>query len=332
MSEEFSGTFEKIRWINDEETFFIGVMRCGTVIKGNIITEKPSPGLSYTMHGKWVTHPQWGKQFEFSSMAVVMPVSRDAVITYLIKYTYGCGIGPVTAERICIEFGDSSAVKVLRENPQAVASKIEKLRPEQAEKASLQLRMHQKHEQVMIELTELFQGRGFSQECIARCIDKWGANAARVIRRNPFRMLMARMPSAGFGRCDDLYLDLGNNPDRISRQAMCIWHFVNSPQDNSVWVQKSQCVYHLKENVSSGELNFDLALEFGIQIRWLAVEVFGGNTFIATHNQAEYENQIVESVSEMLGFKKHWIDEAASVDASPQDLERSLGNRKRAVG
>jgi len=77
-------------------------------------------------------------------------------------------------------------------------------------------------EAASIELMELLDRRGFPKATAKRCLDLWGNESAGIIRRNPYTLMQFR--GCGFKLTDAMYLDLGHNPGRIKRQALCAWH------------------------------------------------------------------------------------------------------------
>ena len=85
--------------------------------------------------------------------------------------------------------------------------------PERAKEASKELHNEAAFEAVKIDLLTLFQGRGFqASKLIRACIKEWGRRAPEMLRRNPYLLMIRGLPSAGFKRCDKLYLDLKHRP------------------------------------------------------------------------------------------------------------------------
>lgn len=326
--EELTGRYRRTRWINEEETFLIGQLEDGSTIKGSVVGQPPSFGLTYTFMGNYVTHPQYGRQFEFKSYRVQVPKDKRSVIQYLTKYTENCGIGPVIADRICDEFRADDALRMLREHPTEVAKRVKGLQIENAHKASRQLKMLEKYEETVVELTALFAGRGFSQACIDRCIEKWGALAPSVVRRDPFKMMVMKFPSAGFARCDSLYIDLGLSPTRLKRQLMCVWYFIRSDSSGSTWFTQHQLAHYLRENVSADDVSLKKVLQLGVRSRWLATEqVAGDEVWVSTQVDATDENLIADKLARMMRKPKKVKGVAVKKNVDDQLIDTSKPRR-----
>jgi exodeoxyribonuclease V alpha subunit len=76
-------------------------------------------GESVRLHGSWIKHPDYGRQFQVEHYELMIPKSQEAILQYLgsgiIK-----GIGVKTAQKLVREFGVST-LDVLREQPEKVA-------------------------------------------------------------------------------------------------------------------------------------------------------------------------------------------------------------------
>lgn len=246
MAEEICSTLAKIRWRATDSDWTIAALQDKTVIVGNVTDGKLLEGMEYRFSGKWVEHEKYGRQFQFESFAQLEPHSRLGVVAYLQKHT--SGIGPVIANRLWQAFG-SDAVATLRTDPQRCVDEVSLLHIEVAVSASEALREIARHEETKIDLMDLLTGRSFPHVLYDELIARWGVGAATIIRRNPFRMMLERFVGCGFVRCDRLYLDLGYRPDRLKRQALCLWHFIEHDSNGHTWFSELDCVRVLLENV-----------------------------------------------------------------------------------
>jgi hypothetical protein len=165
---------------------------------------------------------KFGAEFAAETFTLDQPLGRLAVVKYLSDTCRG--IGTKTAERLFEKFGPD-AVRVLREEPKTVAD-AGFLSPENAAAAAEDLAKFARFEHTKVELFGLFAGQGFHGRLIDRCIAEWGVGAAAEVRANPFELTIRKLPSAGFKRCDKLYLDLKHDPAapigrRCARSTRC---------------------------------------------------------------------------------------------------------------
>lgn len=188
-------------------------------------------GVTYTLHGNWHDHPQHGRQYRYSA-AIPHQHDQRGVVAYL---TSTCpGIGQTRAARLWDAFG-SEAVAILRDNPaQVVAREI--LSPALAKEASQALHDAGAWQDTHIALLGLLHGRGFQLgQVIPRCIRLWRRRAPEVVRRNPYTLMLRKIPSCGWERCDKLYLDLGHNPAALKRQALAAIQLLKQA-DGDTWL------------------------------------------------------------------------------------------------
>ena len=76
----------------------------------------PKVGGTYTLHGDYQIHPQYGKQFVFTDYEAVktFPTETEAVKTYLIENVRGVGI--YTASNLTSLYG-SRTLEKLKQKP-----------------------------------------------------------------------------------------------------------------------------------------------------------------------------------------------------------------------
>jgi len=161
-SEELIGVFDWERHVfqaeDPEARTIIGTLKDGSTIKGKAQEDALQPGLTYRFMGRWLTHPQYGKQFAFHSFVLSQPLDERGVVLYLARQCPG--IGKRMAAAIIEAFGDE-ALETVRTRPEMVAETIKGITPEKAERAAETLKADQATEQTMVELIGLLGGRGF---------------------------------------------------------------------------------------------------------------------------------------------------------------------------
>lgn len=295
--EELTGIYETTRWrAKDDSNYTIGLLDdgiavCGTAEEGALI-----PGCSYLFRGRWDESAKFGKQFKFVQFVQREPASRHGLVHYLARYAPG--IGPVIAGQLYDAFG-GEACKVLRTKPELAVSAAPRLTIERAHAAARALQALAALEETKIELTNLFAGRGFPGLLVDACCEKWGILAPRRVRRDPFTLLVNKLPGCGFLRCDRLYMDLGHNPGKLKRQMICLWHALNSDTSGNTWIPESQAIAALEAAVSGAKLKPEKALALGVRARWLARLEHGQERWIADYERAKSERELAEQLIAM---------------------------------
>jgi len=315
VEETISGEFDRFK-LSKANGWAIGMLKDRTMIVGNF-AEAMQPGLEYELAGTWDTHEQFGRQFKVKTWRASAPHSHHGVTAYLERNTQG--IGPVTSQQLWDVFG-SEAVKVLRSDPDRALRECKRLRPAIAHAASKQLQILAKHESVTIDLTDLFAGRGFQHTLVDTCIKKWGLKAAELIQRDPFKLYVNDMASAGFARCDRLYLDMGLPPGRIKRQTIAMYAALKEDGSGSTWLPVEKCVEFLWKKLGAGvTLNPKKALKLGIRARWFSSRRdVDGKQWVAEAEKAWDEKRLAAKLLELRAESAGpWVDTAKFQLESP---------------
>ena len=263
-------------------------------IKGEASDGELVIGMDYNWLGKWSTYKNkylgvTEKQFLFDSFTESAPNEREGVIAYLIQAGQGRGIGPARAAAIWDEWG-ADCVRMLRESPTEVCSKIRGLSFEDAREASTWLNDRKKLEACTIAVTSLLAGRGFRKGTPRWSIYRFGNLAASVILRNPFRLIDS--PGTGFKRCDSLWTFLApKHPhlrlDKLRRQGMAAWYSVTDGSDGSTWVPLDMAKQGVRKQLGSSATNPDRAVEFCLRLGKIAPWRKGALTRIHTDIEAK---------------------------------------------
>jgi hypothetical protein len=296
--EELTGIYEREGFRNDDNWFF-GFLEDGTKISGVCEPGTYIPGIQYRFLGQWDKQDTgYGPQFKVKASIQSEPHTRAGVVEYLARYAPG--IGTILAHRLCDTFSADKAIGVLKTDSKTAAAKVSGLNFGAAELAAVSLQ-HQEHfQETKIDLLDLFAKRGFPHVLVDLACDKWGVKAAQRIRRDPFVLLVTKMPGCGFLRVDSLYLDLGLPPDRLKRQVMAAWHVIHSDMSGSTWYRWARIVEEIGRRIT-GELKAEKALKVAVRADWLAVREVGGEVWLADAKRARAEGYCVEKILELMG-------------------------------
>jgi exodeoxyribonuclease V alpha subunit len=217
---EISGQFASVfkEFPNGDDITVIARLADGRAVKGKVETlDELEPGGFYLFTGRWDEHPKWGWQFFFNGFVADIPRKADDAVAYLVKF--GDCIGKKRAQNLVEAYGDSAVHVLLTQTQRVVADGL--LSESAAETAVASLRevcdpaLREAHE----ELWKLLRagGGGFYGATVKQLLRMWGRSAPDRVRRDPFRLLVKKLPGCGFLRCDRLYLALEHPPDALKR-------------------------------------------------------------------------------------------------------------------
>ena len=174
--------------------------------------------------GHWETHKEHGRQFRVTRFRALLPTTAEGIRRYLASGLIP-GIGPKFAARIVAAFGaetlavlDQSSAR-LRQVPGLGKKRIAEIRRAWKE--------HAQYREVQVFL----QGLGLSPAYCARVIQRYGAAAAEVVRRNPYQ-LASDIRGIGFLSADRIARRLGIEPDNPLRLAAGVAYVLEKLADD----------------------------------------------------------------------------------------------------
>jgi exodeoxyribonuclease V alpha subunit len=204
---------ERVTYANEETGYTVA--RVATGRSGDLLTVVgpllgAQPGESLRLHGRWASHPQYGRQFQVEAYDTVLPATIQGIRRYLgsglIK-----GIGPKMAERIVDHFGQAT-LQVIEEDPRRLVE-VPGLGPKRTAMITAAWAEQQAIKQVMVFL----QGVGVSTSLGVRIYKTYRDDAIEVVRREPYR-LAGEVWGIGFKTADQLAQRLGiphDSPQRL---------------------------------------------------------------------------------------------------------------------
>jgi exodeoxyribonuclease V alpha subunit len=168
------------------------------------------PGESLRLQGRWISHPQYGRQFQVETYQTILPATIQGIRRYLgsglIK-----GIGPKMAERIVDHFGPAT-LEVIEQAPGRLVE-VPGLGPKRTAMITAAWAEQQAIKEVMVFL----QGVGVSTSLAVRIYKTYRDDAIEVVRREPYR-LASDVWGIGFKTADQLARSLGiphDSPQRV---------------------------------------------------------------------------------------------------------------------
>lgn len=207
------GTFAIARFVLGDETF---------TIKGNLFGIKKGEPIRVT--GEWKEDPQYGMQLVLRSVLPIEPQGVESLAIYLGSGVLK-GVGPVVAQRIVEKFGEDT-IKVLDEAPERL-EEISGLSRAKAQKAAASWADKREQHEAAVFLT----ATGLTKAMTNRLIKFYGADAARVLRANPYQVAL-EVPLIGFVRADAIASKMGIARDSPERVRAGIVHCLSRAQDD----------------------------------------------------------------------------------------------------
>ena len=180
-------------------------------------------GESVELTGRWVLHPEYGRQFAVESLRTVLPATVAGIEKYLgsglIK-----GVGPVTAKRIVRHFGIETLVVIeeapvrLIEAPGVGMKRVQMITQAWAEQKAIK--------EVMIFL----QSHGVSTSLATKIYKFYGDEAITTVRHDPYR-LARDIYGIGFLTADKIAQSMGLAPDSPQRVAAGVAYALNQASE-----------------------------------------------------------------------------------------------------
>lgn len=211
--DELTGTVERITFRNDENFYTVAkvINEANTNDLVTVVGRFAAINVGETLHmqGKWVMHPDYGRQFEVESYRVEVPATLKGIEKYLSS-GFIKGIGPVTARKLTSHFG-KQVLEIIEKEPQRLLE-VEGIGEQRAKSIAQSLEDHKQIQDIMVFL----QGYGVSPGYATRIFKHYGYNTVRIIEENPYR-LADEVFGIGFKTADKLALASGIPKDSVKR-------------------------------------------------------------------------------------------------------------------
>jgi exodeoxyribonuclease V alpha subunit len=143
-----SGTISRVLFFNEYTNytvFHLDGESGSEVITGNF--PQLSEGESVTVHGHFVEHKTYGKQFQAHSYEINVPTDEESLKKYLASGLFK-GIGPALADALVTHFG-TEVLNVIKSNPQRLTT-VPKIGVKTAENIRLSYAEQEKSREVMM--------------------------------------------------------------------------------------------------------------------------------------------------------------------------------------
>ncbi|MEU9080637.1 ATP-dependent RecD-like DNA helicase [Kitasatospora sp. NPDC048538] len=211
---QVEGVLERITYANEETGYTVARVDTGRgandllTVVGALLGAQV--GESLRLHGRWGSHPQYGRQFTVENYTTVLPATVQGIRRYLgsglIK-----GIGPRFAERIVERFGVDT-LEVIENEPGRLIE-VPGLGPKRTKKIAAAW----EEQKAIKEVMAFLQGVGVSTSLAVRIYKQYGDASIGVVRNEPYR-LASDVWGIGFLTADRIAQAVGiphDSPERV---------------------------------------------------------------------------------------------------------------------
>jgi exodeoxyribonuclease V alpha subunit len=226
-------------------------------------------GEMLALEGRWVDHPDHGRQLEVERYESVLPSTIDGIQRYLgsglIK-----GIGPATAQRIVDTFG-AYTLEVIDHEPERLRE-VPKLGAKKADLIVQAWREQQQIKTIMLFLQELSIPPGLA----VRIYKQYGDQSLPIVRTNPYR-LADEVFGIGFPTADLIARAQGIPADSPQRVAAGLRYALGrAAEDGNCYLPWDALVQSTTQLLEVGETEVTAALESSSQLQEVHLELVDG--------------------------------------------------------
>ena len=211
---EIIGKFVSIRYRNDYNGFTVARFRLhelnekDCVVTGSFATLQLDVLVS--LKGRYVEHEKYGVQFVAESMDKVLPKDEDSLVRYFSSALFH-GIGRKTAEMIVSELGND-AIQKIKENPDVLIPLFKKKNDKRIQAIINGIDENDEVDDSIV----FFNKLGLGVRNIMKLEVAYGADAANVVKHNPYQMI-EDIDGIGFKTADKIAYSLGFDSDHPYR-------------------------------------------------------------------------------------------------------------------
>ena len=229
MQEQIEGSIERVTFYSEDSGYSVlkispserypkAQARDGTIaVVGNM--PPLGEGENAQFIGEWVTHHEYGLQFQAQQAIPLPPQTTKGIINFLSSGIVK-GIGPATATRIVTALGERT-IEILDSDPKRIYD-VRGIKPQLADKLLEAWAANRAMRNVLIYL----QGLGISAKIAKRIYESYGAGTQTVIQSNPYQ-LADDVFLIGFRKADQIARNMGFQRDDAHRLRAGLHYALN---------------------------------------------------------------------------------------------------------
>lgn len=211
------GTVERVAFHNADTTYTVAKL---TTKEGEVTFVGKlmgvDEGMPLRLRGTWEVDKKWGRQFKVTEYELVTPKTAAGIEKFLGSKAF-TGIGPSLAKRIVEKFG-AETLDVIEKSPTRLTEVI----GIGGQRATTIAKVFADQRHVQDVMVFLY-GVGVSGAFAARIVKRYGKDAVRVVKQNPYR-LAHEVWGIGFRTADSIAAKLGIARDAPERLEAGLLH------------------------------------------------------------------------------------------------------------
>ena len=249
-------------------------------------------GECLVLRGSFTRHPEYGRQFSFSSFEKSLPKAIDDILKYLSSRTVE-GVGPVTAVKLVNRFG-ADTFEVMENHPEWLAD-IPGITMKKAAKISASFREQTDLRRVVMFCRD-YLGTGES----ARVYKSFGAGAVGLIEKNPY-ILCGEECGIPFEKVDKMAAALGYPSEGEARIVSAFTHVLkyNADINGHTCLPMEKMIAATAAAISVAEKTVAQALEQAVAERKLYAFHAEDATYVMQNRVALAEDYVARRIERL---------------------------------
>lgn len=322
---EIKGQITEIIYTNEINGYMVAEFKTEeetTVITGYL--PFINDGDSLRLVGKFVTHPDYGRQFKIETFEKIMPETLEALERYLAGGII-TGVGPATAKKIIEKFGEET-LHVLRFEPE----KLEKIKGINSAKA-VKISEEFAEKWDLWEIVGFLEKFGISASNSKKVYETFGKDAIAEIEANPY-MLLDITYGVDFKKIDKMALDLGlANNDAKRVESAIKYSLALASNNGNTCVEKQNLITFVQNLLNVDDkyietcmINLKAQAKIEIEdtegIEWVYLNTF----YVCEKNIANklITLKLAKNIKRIKDFDKKFAQEENSIDIVLSDKQR----------
>ncbi len=180
-------------------------------------------GEDIIAEGRWVRHPQHGRQFQAERITCVVPATVEGIRRFLTSGLIR-GIGDVMADRLVAAFGDQTLQVIDRDSGRLL--EVEGIGPKRRE----MIRASWGEQKAVRDIMVFLQSNGVGTAHAMRIFRQYGSQAVAVVQKNPYR-LCEEVWGIGFKTADRIAMNLGVPPQSEARACAAVTYLLQTQSE-----------------------------------------------------------------------------------------------------
>ncbi len=293
-TETVSGSVETVIFRNERTEYTVIELLSDTAERIVAVGKMPyiAEGEVAVLHGTWVHHAEYGKQFFAESYEKRLPTDAAAILKYLSSRTVK-GVGAATAIKMVERYGEDT-FDVIENHPEWLAD-IPGISRKRAKE------IHESFcEQAGIRSLMLLCRDVFGSTVITRIYKLFGNRSADYLRENPYR-LCHEVYGIGFERADALAQSLGIGRDAEERLLAGISYLLSyqASYNGHTCLLEKDLLAAASEQLGVEEAKIEKAISVAIERRLLVRVFHEGSSYMYLRSHYEAEKYVSERLLEI---------------------------------